>query len=479
MRSFFFYDLETSGFSPASDRIMQFAGRETNNELEPINEPINLLVKLSDDILPSPEAVLVHGITPQKTFEEGFIEPRFLKLFHKAISKKNLVITGYNSIRFDDEFMRYTLYRNLYDPYEWQWKDGRSRWDLLDVGRMMRALRPGKIKWPVNEDGTANNRLQDLAKANNIVHKNAHDALSDVEATIGLAKLFHSSQPKLFDFLLKNRDKRSVDEVIGTKQPKPFVYSSGRYPKEYLKTTVAVVLGPHPTNSNGRLVYDLRYDPSEFSELSLEELKGRLFMSAKERESTEPLPVKVLSIGKSPAVAPLGTLDEAAQERIGLGLETIKKHFKKLAETKGFAQLVYDAYKEREEYELPSDPEAQLYGGFIGDKDKQMLGKIINTPEKEIANLHPEFIDERLPELFFRYKARNYPKTLSQSEAKRWELWRTKRLTGQIDIGGLSLKEFLKELARLAKKYQADEEKLFLLKELQLYAESIAPVDIE
>jgi len=321
--------------------------------------------------------------------------------------------------------------------------------------------------------------LQDLAQANNIAHKNAHDALSDVETTIGLAKLFHNSQPKLFEFLLKNRDKRSVDEVIGTKQPRPFVYSSGRYFKEHLKTTVAVVLGPHPTNSNGRLVYDLRYDPAKFSKLNLEELKSRLFMSAKERESMEPLPVKVLSIGKSPAVAPLGTLDEAAQERIGLKLKTIKKHFKKLAEAKGFAQLVYDAYKEREEYILPSDPEAQLYGGFIGDKDKQTLKQIRNTSQKNLANLQPEFIDERLPELFFRYKARNYPRTLSGSDTRRWELWRTKRLTEQTDTSKLSLQEFSKELTRLAKEHQTDEGKQFLLKELQLYAESIAPIDID
>ena len=149
--TFFFYDLETSGLSARSDRIMQFAGQRTDMDLRPIGEPYNVLIALSDDTLPSPEALMVTGITPQKTVDEGYTEAQFVRMLTEEICTPGTIMTGFNSVRFDDEFMRHLLWRNFYDPYEWAWRDGRSRWDLLDVVRMTRALRPEGIEWPVDD----------------------------------------------------------------------------------------------------------------------------------------------------------------------------------------------------------------------------------------------------------------------------------------------------------------------------------------
>ena len=141
-KTYFFYDLETTGLSARKDRIMQFAGLRTDENFQPLGDPYNLLIELSDDILPSPDALMVTEITPQKTREEGYSEADFAKIFMNEICRPDTIILGFNNVRFDDEFIRALLFRNFYDPYEWAYKDGRSRWDMLDVVRMTRALRP-------------------------------------------------------------------------------------------------------------------------------------------------------------------------------------------------------------------------------------------------------------------------------------------------------------------------------------------------
>ena len=205
--TFFFYDLETSGLNAREDRIMQFAGQRTDLNLNKIGDPVNILVKMTDDTLPSPQAIMVTKITPQSTLADGLTEAEFCQYLTDEIFTENTCVVGYNSVRFDDEFMRHLFWRNFRDPYEWQWADGRSRWDLLDVVRLTRALRPEGINWPV-VDGKATNRLELLTKENGISHEHAHDALSDVEALISVTKLIKEKQPQLYDYLYKIRGKR-------------------------------------------------------------------------------------------------------------------------------------------------------------------------------------------------------------------------------------------------------------------------------
>ena len=227
MKSFFFYDLETSGLKPREDRIMQFAGQRTDMELNPIGEPVNILVKITDDCLPSPGAIMVIKITPQQTLQDGMSEAEFCKYVTEEIFTPETVALGYNTVRFDDEFMRAILWRNFYDPYEWEWKDGRSRWDMLDVVRFTRALRPDGINWPVTDDGKSTNRLELLTKANGLEHSHAHDALSDVYATIAVAKMIREKQPKMFDFLFKMRSKNNVKKLVNLEDKQPFDIRAG------------------------------------------------------------------------------------------------------------------------------------------------------------------------------------------------------------------------------------------------------------
>ncbi len=437
--AFFFYDLETSGLNPREDRVMQFAGQRTTMDLELVGDPVNVLIKITDDALPSPGAIAVTGITPQQTLMDGITEAEFCRYVMDEVFVPNTIAVGYNTVRFDDEFMRATLWRNFYDPYEWEWKDGRSRWDILDVVRLTRALRPEGIEWPFREDGKPTNRLELITKLNGVSHEHAHDALSDVYATIAVAKLIRNKQPKMFDYLLKMRDKRAVQRLVNLAQPQPFVYASGRYSNEYNKATVVFPLAP---GRNGNvLVFDLRYN------LEL--------LSKQSSESYFPI-VKEMCYNKCPAVAPMGVLESGdGWKKIGLTKEIVENNLKTLLSHPEFAEQMRGQYEKRPEFPPAVEPEAALYDGFLNDRDKIKVSAVRNAEPSKLADFHPDFIDDRLPELLLHYKGRNFPETLSDSEMESYETYRLERLKRQVP-------KFMAELKQVKDDYVKQELLLYL-----------------
>ena len=468
VNTFFFYDLETSGFSPRFDRIMQFAGQRTDMDLKPIGKPIDVLVKLSEDILPSPDALLVTKITPQQTVQDGLTEAEFTKLISKEVFTPNTIAVGYNNIRFDDEFIRHALWRNFHDPYEWAWANGRSRWDLLDAVRLVRALRPDGINWPV-KDGKPINRLELLAQENGIKHEHAHNALSDVLALIELAKLVKTKQPKTFEYLLKMRDKKEIARLVNLDYPQPFIYTSGRFGGEHESTTVCFPVAPG-NNPGSTLVYDLRYGPADLAKLSRQEIVSALNASYEERKKGDypPVPVKELQYNRCPAVAPLGVLDGASQERLNIDLERTKQNAVDLEKNRDVLDKIIAAWNDRPGFTKSDDVEGQLYDSFIVPADKPKIQQVREADEQKLADLHPSFVDERLPELLFRYKARNYPKSLSSDERVRWDEYRKTKLQRE-------LPEYMERLSRLGA--DTDDNGVFVLEEMQLWVESILSVD--
>jgi len=471
-KTFFFYDLETSGLSPQEARVMQFAGIRTDMNLQPIGEPINVLVKLNDDVLPSPEALMVTNITPQQTQADGYKESEFARMLSEEVFTPDTIVVGFNNIRFDDEFIRHLFWRNFYDPYEWSWKDGRSRWDLLDVVRMTRALRPEGIQWPVDTKGVATNRLELLSSANGLDHFKAHDALSDVEALIGVTKLIREKQPQLYEYLLRLRDKKEVKQLVNLDTKQPFVYVSGRLDSAFNKATVAF---PLTAGKNGNVVvYDLRYDPTPFLQMTQQDLKKKLYATWEERskEGFQKLPVKELQYNRAPAVAPPGVLAQGeGWANIGLSEEVIIQHRNILLSAPGFAENIRTLFENKPEYKKSTEPEAQLYDGFVPDVDKLRIDTVRNSGERELADFHPSFIDERLEPLLLHYKARNFPGSLAEDETVAWEKWRSAKITAGLPV-------FTKSLQSLSASV-TDSEKQFVLQELQLWAESILPSDLD
>lgn len=474
--SFFFYDLETSGLNPRSARIMQFAGQRTDLNLQPVGDPVNVLIKLTPDVLPDPDAILITGITPQATISDGMTEAAFLKLFSETIAVPGTIFTGYNSVRFDDEFMRFLHYRNFYDAYRWQWCDDCSRWDLLDVVRMTRALRPDGIKWPVAADGKATNRLELMTALNGLDHEKAHDAENDVQATIAVARLIKAKQPKLFEFLLDMRDKRKVASLVQSRQP--FVYTSGKYPAEFEKTTVTVMVADYQ-KGQGALVFDLRTDPEELAALPVSVLAKRLSWRNRE-ENLAPLPVKILRFNRCPAVAPLSVLDEPSHERLRLDMSRIEAHRQKLARMPELADKLLEVFALHErdwpQMELMTNAQAvdgKLYDGFIGDEDRAKMDTVRTATPEQLQTLQVQFSDQRLETLLPLYKARNYPRLLTSDERQTWDAFCTVRLAEGANDSRLA--KYFRRIQVLGSNPRLSERQRYLLEELQLYGESLMP----
>ncbi len=476
--SFFFYDLETSGINAHASRIMQFAGRRTDLELNPIGEPVNVLIRLTEDVLPDPDAILITGITPQQTIAEGYTEAEFLRMFTNEIATQGTIFLGFNTVRFDDEFMRCLHYRNFYDPYEWQWREDRSRWDLLDVVRMTRALRPEGIQWPVDVHGKPTNRLELLTGLNKLDHAHAHDALSDVDATIAVARMIRNKQTKLFDYLLSIRDKRKVADLV--EGGKPFVYTSGKYAGEYEKTTVVMPVCPHP-KKQGMFVFDLRYDPLYYKDATPEQLAESWKWK---KDSEEPrLPVKSLQFNRCPAVAPLGVLDEASQKRLKLDMKEIHQHEAALRRMPDLEAKLFKAWEILDKPSQTSlvatdkDIDECMYDGFFDNGDKQAMSVVRAARPEELGELNLHFKDQRLSTLLPLYKARNYPKLLTGEEREAWEQFCARRL---LDGGQHSkMARFFARLQELAAREHLTTHQEYLLEELKLYAESIMPASAD
>lgn len=481
IRSFYWHDYETFGVDPVHDRPAQFAGVRTDADLNIIEDPLVIYCQPSDDYLPSPEACLITGITPQKAASEGCPEAEFIARINEAFSQPGTCVVGYNSLRFDDEVTRHTLYRNLRDPYAREWQNGNSRWDIIDMVRLTWALRPEGIEWPKKEDGSPSFKLEELTAANGIAHEAAHDAMSDVEATIALAKLIREKQPKLFDFVLNNKDKHSARQMLDTGTMKPVFHISGKYPARRGCCALVAPVADHPSNKNEVIVYDLREDPSELIAASAEEIRERVFTSQADLgEDTSRFPLKGVQLNKCPVLAPANMLSTLSAEKLAtleLDGDVMRANLAKLRKAPDLPARIAEAFGQPFDGNDLTDPDEQLYaGGFISRGDREKLDWLLSrSPEtlgEDAGTLR--FEDERLPEMLFRYRARNYPATLEGEERERWEQFRSQRLM-QPKKGWRSLETFGHELQRLAANPDLTAEKMQVLEDLHLYGESLIP----
>jgi exodeoxyribonuclease-1 len=475
--SFFWHDYETFGRVPRRDRPAQFAGVRTDAELNEIGAPVMLYCRPSPDSLPDPESCLLTGITPQHCLEHGMPEPAFAARVLAALGEPGTVGVGYNTIRFDDEVTRFLFWRNLIDPYGREWQNGCGRWDLLDVVRCARALRPDGINWPTHDDGRVSFKLEHLTAANGLAHAAAHDALSDVRATIALARLIRAHQPRLFDFCLKLRRKDAVWAEIGPlgAARRPFLHVSGMFPVERGCLGLVWPLAPHPSNKNELIVWDLAHDPAELLALDAETLRQRLFSKTEDLpEGVARLPVKTIHVNKSPVViGNLTTLSPALAERWGLDMALGLRHAQwAQQQAASLEALPWAQVFQRPAAGAAPDVDEDLYGGFIGPADRRQLDRLRALDGPALASKRPAFEDGRLEELLFRYRARHWPQTLEADDQARWQQHCVDRLHGG-QGGGLTLAQFFERIDALSE--AADERGQAILGALYDYAEAIAP----
>lgn len=473
--TFYWHDYETTGVNPRIDRPNQFAGIRTDYDLNIIGEPLVEYCQPPLDILPQPMAAMVTGITPQLAEEQGLPEPEFIRQIVAELGAPGTCGVGYNTLRFDDEVTRYTLWRNFREPYSREWKNGCSRWDLIDVVRMTYALRPEGIEWPTHEDGKPSFRLEQLTAANGIGHANAHDALSDVHATIAMAKLIKDTQPRLFSYALENKTKQAARQLLDLNSHAPAVHISSKFPADKGCLSLIMPLCPHPTNNNAVLVYDLREDPSEMLELSPEDIHERIFTPRDSLpEGVQRVGVKAIHVNKCPVLAPVKTLTEQQAERVQLDMAACRAHWKLIHDDIDRLNEKLTAVFQLGEFAANDDPEQDLYGGFLSEEDRRLCDQIPEVDPSELEDWSPPFRDPRLHEMLFRYRARNFPQTLNQAEQDEWQNFRAKRIEFAPD-GGLTLQEYNWQIDELRKQYSDDSGKISVLDSLKQWGEKLAP----
>lgn len=476
MHTFLWHDYETFGANTRRDRPAQFAAVRTDAELNEIGEPLMIYCRPANDYLPDPQSCLITGITPQLCLEKGLPEREFAARIEAELALPGTIGVGYNTIRFDDEITRFMFWRNLMDPYAREWQNQCGRWDLLDVVRLTYALRPEGIAWP-EVDGKPSFRLEHLSKANGLAHEAAHDALSDVRATIALARLIRSRNPRLFDFALSlhKKDRVAAELRLPTtaQEARPFLHVSGMFPAERGCLAVMWPLASHPTNKNELLAWDLAQDPSELARLSADEIRTRLFTRAADLpEGVTRLPLKSVHLNKSPmVVGNLNTLTPAMAQRWGIDLPQAALHAAAARALPDLTAVWAQVFQRPAEG--PLDVDQDLYGGFVGNEDRRRLNRLRALPGEELAHERLGFDDARLAELVWRYRARNFPHTLSPEEQERWEAHRVAMLV-EGEGGGLTFDALFERLDTLGA--EADDERTeAILGAVYDYAESIAP----
>jgi exodeoxyribonuclease-1 len=472
--TFYWHDYETFGADPARDRPSQFAGIRTDEQFNIIGEPLTIYCQPAGDMLPHPEACLITGITPQEAQLKGVPEAEFIARIHEEFSQPGTCAVGYNSIRFDDEVTRYTLYRNFFDPYAREWKNGNSRWDIIDLVRVCRALRPEGIEWPDHQDGTPSFKLEHITIANGISHESAHDALSDVHATIAVARLIKEKQPKLYDYVLKLRNKREVAKLLNVVEKKPVLHTSAMFPASRFCTTLVMPLTNHPSNKNGVIAFDLSVDPEPLLTLSAEQIRERLYTPTAELpEGVERIPLKTIHLNRCPIVATTSLLNDAVAERLKIDFAKSRQYYQQLMAASDLNQKLLDVFSQSE-FPERHDPDVMLYsGGFFSDADRNEMNQLRRCSAQELSERSFCFEDARLQEMLFRYRARNYPDSLNEQEFEQWQEYRYQRLTDKDGGGSIIMDEYLQIIEEKLSDEKLSESHRKVLNELLVYGDEL------
>jgi exodeoxyribonuclease-1 len=473
IQTFLWHDYETWGANPMADRSAQFAALRTDADLNPLSDPEVWYCSPADDVLPHPMASLITGITPQEAKSKGLAETEFARKILGEMSQPGTCSAGYNSIRFDDVITRNLLYRNLRDPYEREYRSGNSRWDLIDLARMCYALRPDGIEWPMHEPGKPSFRLQDLSRANEIAHKGAHDALADVRATIGLARLLKKAQPKLFQWALQMRDYRQAMKLLDTVEPKPLLHTSARIPATRGCTAMVLPLAVMPDRPKSVITFDLSADPTPLIRESADVIHDLVFTRTEDLpEDIERLPLKAIHGNHVPMLAPIGTLNGVDIDRIKMDPGKCKQHAGQLLTSlQAVREKVIEVFSTpRDAFEESSDPDRMLYsGGFFSPADRRLMKKILLVPADKLGGHLWSFQDNRLPLMLFRYRARNYPDSLSMEEARAWDKDRKARLIETSDPAYFTLNDFRIAMRELREQKKGDPEAMRILDQLDAW----------
>ena len=393
-RTFFFYDDETSGVHHNFDQVYQFAGVRTDENLNIIPKTeVNLLCRPRPDVIPHPKAFLTHRIDIRQLEANGMSEFELAGAVQSLLLQEGTTISGYNTMAFDDMMTRNMMYRNMRSPYDHEWKGENNRFDIMKLVTMMYALRPETLNWKINADGVESFKLSDLSEANGIVHENAHDALSDVYATISVARLIKERNPRAFDYLLNMAKKENAMALLSKREP--LLHVSGFYGKGVKCTSLVLPLIMDAENKNKILCVDLRHDPTDVLSMSSNEIRKYLFTSREElHEGAPKVPLLGIESNKLPIIIdPTKMLNHKAASRCDLDVDQCHRNAEIIRNNRDFVLRVQQAFIGK--MPVHHNPYAQIYtGGFLSSGDNSVRTSLtLKTPETGLKDFKIENAD--------------------------------------------------------------------------------------
>lgn len=452
------YDYETSGRDPAADRVIQMGWQLTDPAMEPLSDPDAQLVRLPDDVLPSPGALLVHQIAPEVHQRDGITEAELAVKLDQLIAPKTLV-GGYNSRRFDDRFTQHIFYRCLFDPYRWQFSDGRGRFDLYPVVLVFYVMAPEAIHWPEDADGRPRFKLDRIGPLNqlDVGIQRAHDAGSDVMMTARLARTLALHYPDLFADCLRMIDKHHVTDVIrgsGRTEGLLEVTAFGGWESGY--TRDLWIPFRVSERSNDYVAFDLNHDPESVL-AGLQELTEKPLEATELSRALRALGVHTIRTNSQPMLFRRDLLDAEVTRRLsefGRDVDQQNSHrdlWHHIQESPAFKQLYQLVISLIAPSDEPTadDVDLMLYGGaFLSDHDKALLADCPRLDAEKLKSYTPAFEDARYPELVFRYRARNFPGSLNPGEWRRWQQRRRfKLIDGERGVTSAGIHAELNEIS--------------------------------
>jgi len=411
-----FYDIESTSPDSSTTQMVQIALIETDGQLNILKDENNkerahmFYIKMRPDIIPEPGAFLVHKVDPEwvghyKTKNinsDGKRIPEHIfsncknqpdgpvynqheaNILIQSIMTRtgNTCIAGYNSEKFDDEVIRHNFYRNMLEPYSHEWANGNHRADIIKAVQIVRMYSEKALKWPIGEDGKVSMKLERLSVENGLVHEKAHDALSDIYATIFLAKLIKDRRPSLWDKFKMLSDKQNVSRLVNSGEV--LTLTQMFIPKEKYGTTLALPLFQDNQNKNKYYLIDLLSDIEPILSMDADDLRDYIYSKKVERALKYPdinINIRSVSINKSPAIniPPSKFLGEDSNEvfgricdRVGTERETFQTnlHFVRnnLYDLKKKISEVYSVERTFDSKPIYS----ALYDGFFSNKEKDV-----------------------------------------------------------------------------------------------------------
>lgn len=416
--SFIIYDYETFGINTALDRPAQFACIHTDENFIQISEPKIYYCKFSNDYIPKIESVIINGITPQKVLYSGLIESEFSIKIYKLFNISNTCIIGFNNINFDDEFTRNLFYRNFYNSYYWNCSNGNARLDVINIVYACYILRPNGINWPINNRGVTSFKLKDLSIFNDIKHNNAHDALSDVYATLSLIKFIRNIKPNLFNYFYNYRFKYKLKSLINFN--KPLIYISSVFGIKNNNIGIILPIIWHPYNKNILIVCNLIDKVEILKHLDINILKKKFYNNNCLLNNKIINPLYFLHINKFPIITPLKFLRNKDILRLNIDINLCFKNLNWLMNYKNLKNKILNIFSKKFLFKYGNNVDSQLYKNFFNKNDNFFIKKISKLSPKKLILSNFNFKDSRLKFLFFRYYSRNFPFILNNYQQLFW-----------------------------------------------------------